>query len=95
MLDTQQVRIQVIFRRETSYAIYQDALWFTQEEYAATTQEDIDKMKQERVDKWLEIMANPPPELTKEEKLAQIQSEIDGWTLRIQKLQAEKDKLNG
>lgn len=89
-MSTQKIRIQVIFRADTSKGIYQDALWFTQEKYSKITQVDIDKMKQERIDNWIKIVSIPAPELTKAEKLEQIQSEIDNLTLRIRELKKEK-----
>lgn len=94
MANTQEVRIQVIFRTDTSKGTYQDALWFTQEEYDKVTPEEIEVMKQERIDNWLSVVSTPPSEPAKEERLDRIQSEIDDCTLRIQELQAEKDKIN-
>lgn len=86
----QDTRIQVIFRIDTKYGPFQDALWFTQDEYAKVTQDDIDKMKQERLDKWLLAVSTPTPEPTKKEELARLQSELDFHALRVQELQAEK-----
>jgi len=90
MADTQEVRIQVIFRTDTQYGAYQDALWFSQAEYDALKQEDLDTMKQARIDKWIDIVSKPAPELTKAEQLVQVQSEIDNWTARITELQSQK-----
>lgn len=93
MAETQEVRIQVIFRKDTPHGTYQDALWFTKEEYDKVTQEEIDIKKQERIDNWLSIISTPQPEPTKEEQLARIQSELDSLNERIVKLQIEKDNI--
>ena len=90
MKNTQETRIQVIFRIDTPHGIYQDALWFSQEEYDVLKQEDLDKMKQERIDNWIKVVSTPAPEPTKAEKLAQIQSEIDMLNERIIGLQTQK-----
>ena len=90
-----EIRIQVIFKADTPYGVYQDALWFTEDEYTALTSEVLEAMKQERVDKWIEMVTNPPvvPELTPEERIAQIQTEINDLFVRIQNLEAEKTLL--
>lgn len=93
MAETQETRIQVIFRVDTPHGAYQDALWFTKEEYDKVTQEEIDIKKQERVDNWIKIVSTPSVEPTKEEKMKQIQDQIDNFTERIQNLQEEKAKV--
>lgn len=92
-MKTQEIRIQVIFKVDTEYGVFQDALWFTQEEYAKLTQADIDKMQQERIDNWIKIVTTLAPEPTEAEKLAQIQSEIAILSLRMQELQVQKKGL--
>ena len=90
MADTQEKRIQIIFKADTAKGSYQDALWFTEAEYAATTQAAIDIKKQERIDKWIAVVTAPVVELTAIEKTAQIQSEIDSLTARVAELEAQK-----
>ena len=90
MADTQEKRIQIIFKADTAQGSYQDALWFTEAEFAATTQEAIDIKKQERIDKWIAVVTAPVVELTAIEKTAQIQSEIDSLTARVAELEAQK-----
>ena len=59
--------VQVIFQitPDVGYP-YRDALWFTQEVYDTLTQVEIDAMKQERFDNWVNLRAewatNPPVE---------------------------------
>jgi len=96
MTNTQETRIQVTFRVNTPKGTYQDALWFTKEEYDKKTQAEIDVMKQERIDKWIKIVSTPTPELTLED----IQREIDNQqsmvvetTNKIQELQIQKNKI--
>lgn len=88
-MDTQETRIQVIFRVDTPHGTYQDALWFSQEEYDNLKQEDLDKMKQERIDNWIKVVTTPALELSKAEKEKQIQDEIYRMTVIIQNLQEE------
>ncbi len=89
----QDVRVQVIFRIDTPHGAYQDALWFTKEEYDKVTQAEIDIKKQERIDNWFKVVTTPAPELTKSENEAQIQSEIDNLAERITRLKEEKAKV--
>ena len=90
-----EIRIQVIFKADTPHGTYQDALWFTEDEYTALTSEVLEAMKQDRIDKWIEAVTNPPvvTELTSEERIAQIQAEIDDLIARVQGLEAEKALL--
>ena len=82
-------RIQVIFKTDTEHGTYQDALWFSEAEYSELKQEDLDRMKQKRVDNWLKVVSTPAVEPTVEELAIQKQSEIDMLIARLQILQAE------
>jgi hypothetical protein len=55
-------KVQVIFEKSDSGRTFRDALWMTQEEYAATPAATIDAMKQERFDNWLAIVNAAPTE---------------------------------
>lgn len=89
----QEVKIQVIFRVDTPHGTYQDALWFSQAEYDALSLEKLAAMKQERIDNWIKVVTTPTVESTKEEELAQVQSEIDFLTTRLQEATAQKVAL--
>ena len=90
MADTQEKRIQIIFKADTEHGRFQDALWFTEAEYDKVTQEDIDVQKQERINKWIAVVTAPYIEITSDEKKAQIQSEIDSFIERIVALEEQK-----
>ncbi len=85
----EEVRIQVIFREETLYGTYQDALWFSQAEYDALTPEALAAMKQARIDNWIKVVTTSVVEPTAEESEARKQSEIDMLTARLQELQGK------
>lgn len=54
------VLIQIPFKKKTESGLeYNDALYFSQEEYAALTQEQIEEMKQTRFNNWLSVIQNP------------------------------------
>ena len=60
-------KVQVIFEKIDDLNVsYRDMLWFTQEVYDTLTQAEIDAMKQERFDNWVNLRAdwviNPPVE---------------------------------
>jgi hypothetical protein len=50
--------IKLIFEFETKYGVYRDALYL--EENHIFTEQEIDAMKQQRVDNWLYAIENPP-----------------------------------
>lgn len=50
--------ISIPFRFETKYGVYSDTLWFTEEERAALSDEQIEEMKQQRLNNWIAIIEN-------------------------------------
>jgi len=62
--------IKISFSKGTAPLEYNDALYFTEEEYASMSPEDIEKIKDERYQRWYDIVTNPaqasdiPPEVT-------------------------------
>ena len=58
---SEQVKIQIRFSVDTAYGQYNDALYFTQEDYATKTQAEIDALKQQRVDNWIYNITHPVP----------------------------------
>jgi len=56
--------IKLIFEFETQYGVYRDALYL--EENHTFTEQEIDAMKQQRVDNWLYAIENPPAEVESE-----------------------------
>ena len=77
------------FKVQTDHGEYNDCLWYTESEYLALKQGDIETEKQKRVDNWIQIVTNPLAyvEPTKEEPeeqkadlledLSAIQTQID------------------
>lgn len=63
------LKIQVGFSVDTPRGRYTDNLYFTQEEYKNITQQEIDAMKQARVNKWLAHVSQQPSGPTKEQQL--------------------------
>ena len=60
-------KVRVTFAKvDDQNVTYRDMLWFTQEVYDTLTQTDIDNIKQERFDNWVNLRAawvlNPPVE---------------------------------
>ena len=53
--------IKLIFEFDTQYGVYRDALYL--EDNHSFTDEEVNAMKQERVDNWIAIIENPPAEV--------------------------------
>ena len=53
--------IKLIFEFETKYGVYRDALYL--EENHTFTEQEVDAMKQQRVDNWIAVIENPPAEV--------------------------------
>ena len=51
--------IKIDFEIETEYGTFKDAIYL--EENISYTTEEIDTMKQQRVDNWIAVITTPPP----------------------------------
>lgn len=60
----EQVRIQVLFTEKTAHGDFTDALYFTEEEYASKTREEIDLQKAIRVKNYVSNIDNAKLDLT-------------------------------
>lgn len=63
LIDLGNGRVKVNFRKvsEDGKHKYQDALHFSQAEYDALSEAQLEAMKQERFDRWYDLIINPPP----------------------------------
>ena len=52
--------IQIIFERQTQFGVYRDALYLPLDH--SYSDEEIEAMKQERVDNWISVVTAPPPD---------------------------------
>ena len=62
IINRQDGKVQVIFERTDGERSYRDALWFSEEEYVATTPDQITAMQEERYNNWLTIINAMPTE---------------------------------
>lgn len=90
MSDT--VKIQLVFKETVKVKgqnlSYQDAFYFTQEEYAALSPEALRAKKDERIANWKNAVENPPKEV--EPTAEQIQEQIDSLEAQKVSLVAQK-----
>lgn len=65
----EEIKIQVSFTEDTKHGLFADALYFTEDEWANIKQEEIDALKQARIDTWIQLRQHPlqPTEPTKEQ----------------------------
>lgn len=74
-------KVQVKISMSTSQGQFNDALYFTDAEYAKLTKVDIDKMVQTRADAWVKFVeeqsSKPPYVPTKEELIEQTDRQAD------------------
>jgi hypothetical protein len=50
--------IKLDFEFQTQYGVYRDALYL--DDNHSFTEQEIEAMKQQRVDNWLDVIENPP-----------------------------------
>ena len=95
-MSSQTIKYQVRFTESVDFRgnklEYSDALYFD----VLPKQEEIDKLKAERVETWLAVLNAPPVELTKEQEIAQAEDELvqmveqeQVWVARKQELQTK------
>lgn len=85
------IRVQVIFRVDTPHGVYQDALWFTKDEYDKVTQAGIEVKKQERISAWINIVSHPTSPLIPIKE--QLQAESVSLSEQIDLLQMRKSGI--
>lgn len=89
-----QVKVQVMFTVDTRRGKYQDALYFDRAVYDSLDPNELERLKQERVDKWLrfidESSTAEPVEPTKE----QLEEESRLVDEQIEQLQFKKTEIN-
>jgi len=61
--------IKINFEFDTKYGVYRDALYL--DENHTFTDEQIQEMKQQRVDNWIAVIETPPDEETTTDEPAQ------------------------
>lgn len=84
--------VKINFTKSNEKYSFSDALHFSQEEYYALTEEEIENMKQQRFDKWYSIITYVPTE----EELAEQAALEEQRRLEQEALdaaQAEADRL--
>lgn len=84
------INYQVRFTISTEFGAYSDALYLSEDEYAAYKGKALEQMAQARADAWVENLKNPVVvEPTKED----LQATAAGLDQHIEELQAEKKRL--
>lgn len=53
---TEDGKVQIIFERGENNQIYRDAIWLSEAEYATTTAETLNQIKEQRYSNWLAIV---------------------------------------
>ena len=88
---TDQVFVQVRFKEQTEIGEFNDALYFSQVEYDSKTQDEINNLKQARVDNWVNSIKNAPPSV--EPTNAQLEAEKAELQARIAVLDEDIAKI--
>lgn len=60
--------ITIDFEKEYNGMKYRDALILTEEQYNSMTEQDIENLKQERLDNWIAIITTPPEDIPPSEE---------------------------
>lgn len=89
-----QVSIQYKFTIERDGLRFTDALYFSPEEYQAKKSEDIEALKEQRFTNFKAVVTAKPPELTKEQLLAQVAEEKKAIEEQLVAVTARETELN-
>ena len=89
---TTPLKIQYRIKVQTEIGEFNDALYFTKEEWSKLTQEELAAMVKKRVDNWVNIIKHPAPvaEPTKEE----LQAQAEQMQMQIEDMQRQLDDVN-
>lgn len=56
--------VKIVFEKKTPYGTYRDALYFQADQ--VPPDDEVERLKQERVDNWIAALTAPPVEVTEE-----------------------------
>lgn len=93
MATKEEINVQIKFWDDTKYGEFCDAIYISKSEYDKMTTEDIEELKQVRIDKYVDALDNPPAPV--EKTSAQIDSEIADLESQILELEAKKAEIDG
>ena len=71
----------------------QDAICLPIDDYNKLSKDDIEKMKQQRFENWIKAINTPPPEISKEEQLAQVEQQLTDMEQQKEQLLSQKTQL--
>ena len=88
-----EIKVQVRFTEDTERGEYSDSFYYTIDEWASITQEDIDKEKSERITNFVNAPEKTPivPEPTKNE----LQYNLDRLNLEVSKMENKISQKEG
>ncbi len=95
------VKIKVWFEAQTSFGRYTDSLYFTPEEYEVLTEEQLESMKQERIDRYVarreayKLSISEPVEADLEVEKADLEAQKADLEARIAELEAQLGDSDG
>lgn len=91
----EKVIVQVQFSiTDTDGTVFSDALNFSQEDYDATTPEQVEAMKQQRFANWKEFVAKQSAPKTDEELKAELEANISALEEQKAELESQLAALN-
>jgi hypothetical protein len=99
----EEIRVQVKFSEDTVYGTFNDALYFTQDEFKVLSQKDLDLLKKAKLDAWIYEKEHPAPVIPPDPKdliRARIQEQINDLSyqqveleVKLQTIVSKKEKL--
>ena len=88
-------KIQILINEHTIHGEYNDALYIPLTEYAFLTPEQIEAMKQERVQAWVSLITAPQPQLSDEEMCSQLRDQLREIEARRDEILNQLELLDG
>lgn len=82
--------IKIPFEVETKYGVYKDCLYFEDEKYKSLSEDEIEKMKQDRVNAWISVIETPVTEENTKEQLISEQAYLEK---RLEEVKVEIEQI--
>ena len=83
--------VQVQFEQQTDYGLFRDSLNIPKEEFDQMDELEIEERKQNRIDKWVAYMKNPP--VAKLVSKVQLQIQADELSLKLSELKSKIESM--
>ena len=90
-----EANIQVLIKKETPYGLFSDAIYLPISVFDSLSEEEIEAMKEARVQNWIDAITTPPEPPSPEEMVIQLKDQLRDLDMQRADILTQLESLNG